>query len=280
MNKITPLDISENDKLRSHYMWYVIHNLNYSVNKESAKIPRKLIQFWDNVESIPEDVRLCIDSWKLLEKQGFERLLFNDETAEMFIQDNFDRHYLDAFKCCQHPAMRADYFRLCYILREGGCYLDVDDVYKNVDIDILFRDDKLKIQPLCYDLSTDLMISAAEFMKINKYSSNLIYYVNNDPIIAPPNHPLISLALERSTKILLTSENTVKDVQSTTGPGNLTASLVRYALELKNASKDLDITLLENWDDISVPMWQLDYRKDKRNWRLWDGSDMRDYNAH
>lgn len=39
-----------------------------------------------------------------------------------------------------------------------GGYVDTDDVYLGSDINVFFTDDKLKIQPLCYDITTDSMI--------------------------------------------------------------------------------------------------------------------------
>lgn len=273
INKLSPIDISEDNKLRSRYIWYLIQEPASTISKDTASvIPRILIQFWDDAKIIPADVRKCIDSWQLLDEYGFERLLFDDESARDFIKNNFDHHYLDAFAQCKHPAMRSDYFRLCYISKKGGFYVDADDVYKGFDINSWFNNGNLKIQPLCYDISTDLMINATDFITSCKYSSNLIYYVNNDPIIAPPNHPLIRMALERSTRILLAPRSNIKDIQSVTGPGNLTACLVRYAIETMNAGKEQDFFLIDNWDEVSVPQWPLEYRKDKRNWRIWDGN--------
>lgn len=272
MIKQTHLDISENDDLRSHYMWHLICNLSSPIIQDTTStIPHTLVQFWDNAGTIPSDVRKCINSWEPLDELGFERLLFDDKSARYFIANNFNKHHLDAFDRCNHPAMRADYFRLCYLLKNGGFYIDADDVYKGLDIGTYFNDDKLKLQPLCYDISTDSMVNTADFLCKIKCSKNLIFYVNNDPIISPPNHPLIRMALERSTKSLLTSSCNTKDIQSTTGPGNLTACLVRHAIESQKSSKPLDFLFIDNWENISIPQWPLEYRKDKRNWRLWDG---------
>ena len=49
--------------------------------------------------------------------------------------------------------MQADYFRLCYLLVEGGFYVDADDVCVGTDIGWLFEDGRLKLQPLCYDMA-------------------------------------------------------------------------------------------------------------------------------
>jgi hypothetical protein len=50
--------------------------------------------------------------------------------------------------------MQADYFRLCYVLVEGGIYVDADDVCVGTDIGWLAEDGRLKLQPLCYDIAT------------------------------------------------------------------------------------------------------------------------------
>ena len=159
-------------------MWHLIHDSDSSISQDATvTIPRILVQFWDDTKTIPVDVRKCIDSWHPLDEQGFERLLFDDEDARHFIANNYDRHYLDAFERCRHPAMRSDYFRLCYIFKKGGFYVDADDVYKDVSIEAWFYDGKLKVQPLCYDLSTDLMVNAADFIPNCKYSPDLIVSV-------------------------------------------------------------------------------------------------------
>jgi hypothetical protein len=231
--------------------------------------PLILVQFWDNAKAIPADVQECIDTWQPLEQLGFERLLFDDDSATQFIADHFGRSGLEAFEHCKHPAMRADYFRLCFMMVSGGFYVDADDVYQGGDCKSWFSDDRLKLQPLCYDLLTDSMVETPDFLFNPPNSPNLIYYVNNNPLIAPPRHPVIHMALERSTHLLLTQAGHARDVQSTTGPGNLTASLVRHAVELNQLNLARDFTILSNWDTVSVTRWPLEYRSDDRNWRLW-----------
>jgi hypothetical protein len=36
--------------------------------------------------------------------------------------------------------MRCDYFRLCYIYRQGGFYVDADEIYQGGDYHSLYRD--------------------------------------------------------------------------------------------------------------------------------------------
>ena len=103
-------------------------------------------------------------------------------------------------------------------------------------------------------------------------SPNWIFYVNNNPLVAPASHPVVRLALARSTRILLSHEEKRLDIQSTTGPGNLTASLVNHVITgvitAELAGQERDFSLLANWETISISRWPLSYRDDERNWRL------------
>jgi mannosyltransferase OCH1-like enzyme len=198
--------------------------------------------------------------------------LFDNTSAREFISKRLGGSYVTAFERCHHPAMRCDYFRLCYILTLGGFYVDADEIYQGTDCNLFFRDSNLKIQPLCYDTATGTMIKPSVFIKETKYSPNWIFYVNNNPLIAPANHPVINIALDRATSILLSFAKEQLEIQSTTGPGNLSASLVRHSIESKLKGKFRDFSMLPNWESTSTSAWPLSYRNDKRNWRLWNSS--------
>jgi hypothetical protein len=168
--------------------------------------------------------------------------------------------------------MRSDYFRLCFLERLGGCYVDADDVYQGGDFEYLFKDDRLKLQALCYDSSTDAMIEPRSFTKPDRDSPSWTFYVNNNPLIAPRLHPVVRLALERSTTLLTGQLREARDIQSITGPGNITASLVRHAWAADLAHTPRDFMIVVDWDEVAVSRWPLSYRFDERNWRLWTRS--------
>ncbi len=267
--------VSESDQLRSWYMQCLLYKeISFTSQITTSALPRILVQFWDDAKAVPPDVRECLNSWHQLDNYGFERLLFDDKSAAQFIAQHLDSRYLEAFKRCRHPAMRSDYFRLCFISRIGGFYVDADDVYQGGNLEHWFNDSRLKLQPLCYNSLTNLMISVPDLIENPCNLPELIFYVNNNPIIAPPNHPVIGMALERSTEILLTQViDDIQDIQSTTGPGNLTACLVRHSIKTEHAMRSRDFALLADWDTMAISRWPLDYRQDKRNWRLWNGRD-------
>lgn len=265
-----PVEIAEDDRERSRYMRRLIQQPDRPrLGRRTSHLPRVLVQFWDPIDAMPADVRECLESWRPLEARGFERVLFDDRSAAQFISEHFGRRHLDAFARCGHPAMRSDYFRLCFLAKIGGFYVDADDVYQGGECEYLFHDDRLKLQPLCYDSERDEMVESGRFTVSDVDSPSWTFYVNNNPLIAPPSHPVIRLALERSTTRLERQVREDRDIQSITGPGNITASLVRHALAADAARRPLDFTIVEGWDEVAVSRWPLSYRFDERNWRLW-----------
>lgn len=235
----------------------------------ASEIPRVVLQYWHSAKRIPDDVDRCMATWKSLQDASFDHLLFDDESARDFIQWNLGADHLAAFEQCAHPAMRCDLFRLCYLVAEGGFYVDADDVYLGVGVEHLLADDRLKLQPLCYDSLTREMVKLSELLATHSSPSHWIYYVNNNPLVAPPGHPVLIRALDRATQLLLRNAPAeARDIQSMTGPGNLSASLVAHHLSLGDAD-GLDFVLLEDWEQTSTTEWDLGYRSDDRNWRRW-----------
>lgn len=262
--------IAEDDALRSECIRNLVQKPVKCEKRDGfSDIPKVIIQFWHDLYDIPNDVQECLDSWKAFIQQGFERVIFDDRAARDFIIEQFGEKYVTAFNLCCHPAMRCDYFRLCYLLKAGGLYVDADEVYQGSSFCSFFSDNRLKVQPLCYDSFSSLMVPPSIFLKRNVYSPHLIFYVNNNPIITPPEHPVIQLALERATLILLSKAKERSDIQSITGPGNLSASLVKHWNNLEREADKQDFDFIYDWDFFSISKWPLSYRNDKRNWRIW-----------
>lgn len=263
--------VAEDDAHRSaHVRDLLFDDASHGLALPTRPIPRVIVQFWHDPAEVPSDVAECIDTWRPLIERGFHHALFDDATARAFISRFLGSTHTAAFDRCRHPAMRCDYFRLCWMLLRGGFYVDADECYLGVDCDELFADGRLQVHPLCYDLSTGSMIPASDLLNEEEPSAERIYYVNNNPLVAPREHPVIRLALERATRLLLHS-NPSRDIQSTTGPGNLTASLVRHSVS-RGEAKPRDFAFLFEWDAISVSRWPLSYRGDERNWRLWSAA--------
>ena len=262
--------LANDHAFRSSYIRQLVQGPdNHSATDHPCKatIPKLIIQFWHDPQDLPKDVLDCLNTWSPLESIGFTRLLFDDELASKYISENLGARYLKAFKRCHHPAMRCDYFRLCYILLHGGFYVDADEVYSGRNFEDYFCDSRLKVQPLCYDKTTGTMVQTRLFLNERKSSPSWIFYINNNPLISPPNHPVIHIALKKANRLILADSGRL-DIQSTTGPGNITPSLVEHALSCEHANEPRDFQILPDWDEISTSVWPLSYRSDDRNWRL------------
>lgn len=265
----SPLEVSESSDLRSRFIRQLVLDAATDRSVADGRVPpRVLVQFWDDAAAVPADVQACLASWAPLEDLGFRRLLFDDTTAHRFIATHFSSRRLAAFQRCQHPAMRADYFRLCFVLKHGGLYIDADDVYQGMPIVDLIADGRLALQPLCYDIATGSMVDPVNAARTPGYDRR-IFYVNNTPLAAPSGHQLIAKALDRATSLVLSAADGNRDVQSLTGPGNLTAALVAHALEQQHAGASPDFKLRTDWSRVARSRWRLGYRSDNRNWRHW-----------
>jgi hypothetical protein len=75
-------------------------------------------------------------------------------------------------------------------------------------------------------------------------------------------HALTQATLSLERKLT----NCLPEIQSTTGPGNLTKSIYDAATE--NLEIEETLLVLSNWEDTARSKWELSYRNDARNWRL------------
>ena len=236
--------------------------------------PKTIVQFWNDLENLPEDVEECIDSWRIWSNGGFSHELYDEGRAKSFISASLSVRHQKAFERCYHPAMQSDYFRLCYLLTQGGCYVDADDVCSSVSLDVLFDDGRLKVQPLCYDLASGTMVPSSVFLRDDAFSADWIFYFNNNPLIASAQHPVIELAVSRSTHLLeATGADVLPEIQETTGPGNLSRSIFEFGTTSEHLHSEL--LVLRDWDSVAVSKWPLSYRDDARNWRLSNQKEFR-----
>lgn len=264
-----PLEKSHRD--RSDFIRRLVQDTDedrlVSATYLTKKPPKRVIHFWHDLDQLPDDVEQCIGSWTKLQKLGFDRHLFDSTQAKGFICRSLGERYKRAFEKCYHPAMQSDYFRLCYIFTEGGCYVDSDDVYLGVEVDHLFSDGRLKLQPLCYDMSTDEMVPPAVFKSPRADSLSWIFYFNNNPLIAANGHPVVGRALMSATTSLEEySPSHLPDIQSTTGPGNLSKAVFDIGRDTSTIEDGL--LVMRDWEHIAATQWPLSYRNDGRNWRL------------
>lgn len=262
--------LENDDRDRSNFVRGLVQRPNELARVPAGHLgstPRRIVQFWDDLGRLPQDVKECMESWKKLERSGFELQLFDESSAREFIRIHLGSRYEKAFDECYHPSMKSDYFRYSYIFVEGGFYVDADDVYHGTTIDHLFTDGRLKLQPFCYDIATAQMVPPSVFVNPRRNELSWIFYFNTTPLIAVRNHPIVERALLNATKSLEQgSKGGLPEVQATTGPGNLTRSVVEMIAN-ENCPEEA-LLVVHDWEKTSTSKWPLSYRSDKRNWRL------------
>ena len=112
-------DSPEHHRQRSEFIRKLVQR---RLGQESVKtrydhlIPRTIVQFWHDLRQLPHDVEECVASWSCWETSGFTHRLFDEHAAKAFIGRSLGTRHECAFERCYHPAMQADYFRLCYLL--------------------------------------------------------------------------------------------------------------------------------------------------------------------
>jgi len=257
------------ERARSDFVREIVQRRERSPRDSSmwpSPTPKRIVQFWDDLQRLPEDVKACMNSWKQLERQGFELEVFDRNSASTFIRARLGTRYEDAFNRCYHPSMMSDYFRYSYVLVEGGFYIDADDVYHGTPIGHFFVDGRLKLQPFCYDVATAQMVAPSVFTEPGANRPEWIFYFNTTPLIASRHHPIVERALLNATASLEADRaNGLPEVQATTGPGNLTRSVFEV---IKEGCSTEAMMVAHDWELISTSQWPLSYRNDLRNWRL------------
>jgi mannosyltransferase OCH1-like enzyme len=262
-------DSPEHHKQRSAFIRKLVQRTssNRNINEQYVyPTPKTIVQFWHDLRHLPSDIEECIASWTRWETNGYTHRIFDEHTAKAFIGRSLGSRFEHAFERCYHPAMQCDYFRLCYLQVEGGGYFDADDVCVG-GIDWLFEDSRLKLQPLCYDIASATMVDPSVFLAVEAYDPNWIFYVNNNPLVAGPGHPVIERALIRATSLLESAgEDVLPEIQETTGPGNLSKSIFDLGSTL-GSNVENDLMVLRDWDCFAISRWPLSHRDDARNWR-------------
>ena len=165
----------------------------------STPIPRRIVQFWD--ENIPPDIASLCAGWREAHP-SFAYRLFSKEEARAYLASTGAQAALAAFDRAVEPAMKADIFRLAYLCREGGYYIDADDRC---------------LAPLTsLDVADRRLISYQE-----DYGT-----VGNNFMGASPAHPILEKALEHAVEAINRGDSDV--VWLSTGPGLLSREVASY----------------------------------------------------
>lgn len=135
----------------------------------AAQIPRRIVHYWQGPPG-PALMR-AQDQWARLHP-GFEQHLFDDATASAWLRTAFTLDMSARFEKLHHAALRADLFRLCWVLRQGGIFTDLDE-YPRIPV-------------------TPWLSGARAVLCIERGFGTIA----NNFIAAEPGHPVCAMALD------------------------------------------------------------------------------------
>ncbi|WP_419730540.1 glycosyltransferase [Lichenicola sp.] len=95
-------------------------------NAPGIGIPRRILQYWDKAVP-PDEVSLLMQRCRAA-NPDYEHALFSDDAAQDFLATEYGTRIVDIYRGCFHVAAKADFFRLAYLYRHGGFYVDADEV--------------------------------------------------------------------------------------------------------------------------------------------------------
>ncbi len=235
----------------------------------SPQRPLSVVQFWDTAEP-PADVLAFMDRWVALYPGRYHR--FSAASARAFIEAHFPEAFAIAYGKCWHPAMQADFFRLCYLYRNGGAYIDADEVPTGrlPEFD-LAGDHFLALRPFihAFDNGEKVGLRQAAYVDNQASHAGAEVYFNNSPILCSPRNPVVYLALVRAKSLLLSGRAEKLGIHDSTGPTTLSLAVVIHLLMCGTSGRrPVDVMSLD-WDFYArVGMEnELAYKLDDRDWR-------------
>ena len=126
----------------------IIKNEHYThgekINENAKKIPKVMYKTGPiSYDRLSPDV-LKVFNNTLTNNKGLKIEYFDNEQCSKFIEENFDKTVLEAYKALIPGAYKADLFRYCILYLNGGIYSDLTQVFRvSLDELIDFKNDKI-----------------------------------------------------------------------------------------------------------------------------------------
>ena len=97
---------------------------------------KKNINLMNNyIIMIPKVIYMCDKELSFIEKYSenwknlnpdYEIKLYNDKMCEDFLREEFSELHSDIFKYIKDGPIKADFWRVCVLYKDGGVYSDID----------------------------------------------------------------------------------------------------------------------------------------------------------
>jgi len=114
--------IYEEERVRDDVMKRKKIDFIINIEDEGKNIPHIIMQTYKSINSVPE---LVFDNIKN-QNPDWEYNFLDDKEIEKFLKKEYPPQILQKFNSFSHGAHRADLFRLCWLYKKGGVYVDID----------------------------------------------------------------------------------------------------------------------------------------------------------
>ena len=118
----------------------------YEIEKiEEGNMEKNILQTYKDINNVPKYV---VDNLKD-KNLGWKYHFYSDKDCEKFIKDNYGIEILAKYLSIKGKPHRADIFRLCWLYKNGGVYVDIDTQIL-IPLDKLVENKKFSI-PITHD---------------------------------------------------------------------------------------------------------------------------------
>ncbi|WP_135505823.1 tetratricopeptide repeat protein [Roseovarius aestuariivivens] len=202
-----------------------------------SDVPPQVMQYWDAPQP-PDDIAALIEGWR--QAPGVAHHRADRREAMTWLEAQLGLDWVKALRAARSPAEQSDYFRLAWLMLEGGLYVDCDD-------------------RLIGDLQSVFSKTRGLTVFIEPRGA-----ISNNIVFAPPMHPAIVWAAHAARRALL--ERHSDNTWLKTGPGLLTRAVAWYLKEGTEGPRDIRILprhVLGSWVQVHVP---LPYKRTSNYW--------------
>jgi tetratricopeptide (TPR) repeat protein len=192
------------------------------VRSAAPASPLLLGQYWE-AGPIPDAAGEVMASWSDA-NNGLKREIHDREGARAFLQQGFDQDVVRAFDLCPDPATRAGYFRLAWLLRNGGLWIAPDQ--------------------RCIASATPTLTAAAASELAAVRSGYITGFLQDAFLAGRAGSPTLALGLRAATALIHEAASCGQPLWSwrAVGPGLLTDLAARSICDDGRASSPLLLT--------------------------------------
>lgn len=174
-----------------------------------SAIPRTIVQTYRSAE-VARPIHSAVVRWQEMNPE-FDYRFFDDEAARAFIEARFPADMLESYDSLVPGAYRADLWRYCYLVEEGGVYVDIR------------MEPLVALRTILGSLDDDPpRFAAARDLLRKRYDRRA--YIYNAFIAATPRHPFMVASLDRALT-MIRNRDYGRDSLDITGPGCMGAAL-------------------------------------------------------